>query len=174
MGGTTSFYKFPYPSGTDRLMDGDNAMQSLAETVESVLKGSGTGNQGPRVWTAQRAGTTPVSPDTWVGFIVLPLTGMPVGAVFVVGAQASMNSPLNGSFLQVRVVASAGGATFAPAGMYGVGQTAAAGGYHVMPSVVIVGTATAAAPSIQLEVFGNGGSNFNVLAPTWIWAVRIL
>ena len=37
MGGTTAKYGFPYPSGTDRLMDGDNAIQALAEKVEATL-----------------------------------------------------------------------------------------------------------------------------------------
>ena len=41
MGGTTPKYGLPYPSGTDRLMDGDNAIQALAEKVELVLGNSG-------------------------------------------------------------------------------------------------------------------------------------
>lgn len=38
MGGTTSPYGFPYPTGTDRVMDGDNAMQALAEAVDNHLE----------------------------------------------------------------------------------------------------------------------------------------
>jgi hypothetical protein len=35
MPGSTPKYEFPYPTGTDRVMDGDNAMQALAEAVEA-------------------------------------------------------------------------------------------------------------------------------------------
>jgi|SRR5262245_4127527 len=34
---TTPRYAFPYPAGTDRVMDGDNAMGSLAQAVEDAL-----------------------------------------------------------------------------------------------------------------------------------------
>lgn len=37
MGGTTANGKLPYPVGTDRVMDGDNAMQSLAEAVDGLV-----------------------------------------------------------------------------------------------------------------------------------------
>lgn len=37
MGGTTPILGFPYPTGSDRVMDGDNAIQALAEAVEDVL-----------------------------------------------------------------------------------------------------------------------------------------
>ena len=37
MGSQTPRYALPYPVGTDRVMDGDNAMQALAERVEAVL-----------------------------------------------------------------------------------------------------------------------------------------
>lgn len=37
MGGTTTTLKLPYPTGTDRVMDGDNAMQALAERVEARM-----------------------------------------------------------------------------------------------------------------------------------------
>lgn len=32
----TATYAIPYPVGTDRVMDGDNAMQAIAERVEAV------------------------------------------------------------------------------------------------------------------------------------------
>jgi hypothetical protein len=38
MGATTPKYAFPYPVGTDRVMDGDNAIQALAERVEAVMQ----------------------------------------------------------------------------------------------------------------------------------------
>lgn len=34
---TTPTYAIPYPIGTDRVMDGDNAMQAIAERVEAIL-----------------------------------------------------------------------------------------------------------------------------------------
>jgi len=37
MGSQTPKFAFPYPVGTDRVMDGDNAMQALAEKVESLF-----------------------------------------------------------------------------------------------------------------------------------------
>jgi microcystin-dependent protein len=37
MGSTTPVYAFPYPVGTDRVRDGDNAIEALAERVEAVL-----------------------------------------------------------------------------------------------------------------------------------------
>jgi hypothetical protein len=37
MGGITTNLKIPYPTGTDRVADGDNAMQSLAERVEARM-----------------------------------------------------------------------------------------------------------------------------------------
>jgi hypothetical protein len=40
MAGATPKYALPYPTGTDRVMDGDNAIQALAERVEAnVLTG---------------------------------------------------------------------------------------------------------------------------------------
>lgn len=37
MGATTPIFALPYPTGTDRVMDGDNAIQALAEKVELLL-----------------------------------------------------------------------------------------------------------------------------------------
>lgn len=37
MGGTTPKFGFPYPTGTDRVADGDNAIQALATKVEAEL-----------------------------------------------------------------------------------------------------------------------------------------
>lgn len=37
MAGTTPVLKLPYPTGTDRVADGDNAIQALAQRVETVL-----------------------------------------------------------------------------------------------------------------------------------------
>jgi len=37
MPSTTPKFAFPYPVGTDRVTDGDNAIQALAERVETIL-----------------------------------------------------------------------------------------------------------------------------------------
>jgi hypothetical protein len=37
MGGNTPYYGFPYPTGTDRVADGDNAIQSLATAIDIAL-----------------------------------------------------------------------------------------------------------------------------------------
>jgi hypothetical protein len=37
MTATTPRYAIPYPQGTDRVMDGENAMQAIAERVEAIL-----------------------------------------------------------------------------------------------------------------------------------------
>lgn len=41
MSGATATFAFPYPTGTDRVMDGDNAIQALAEAIEAKLKAFG-------------------------------------------------------------------------------------------------------------------------------------
>lgn len=40
MAGTTAAYGFPYPTGSDLVRNGDNAMQSLAQAVEDLLDGT--------------------------------------------------------------------------------------------------------------------------------------
>jgi len=40
MGGTTTPLAFPYPTGTDRVADGDNAIQALAEKVDDYFVGT--------------------------------------------------------------------------------------------------------------------------------------
>lgn len=37
MAGSTTKLALPYPTGTDRVMDGDNAMQALAERIEARM-----------------------------------------------------------------------------------------------------------------------------------------
>jgi hypothetical protein len=41
MSGATPTFGFPYPTGTDRVMDGDNAIEALARAIESVLVARG-------------------------------------------------------------------------------------------------------------------------------------
>lgn len=56
--GDTTTHGLPYPIGTDRVMDGDNAMQALAEAVDAAVW-AGTGAPGPPgVWVNVAATTT--------------------------------------------------------------------------------------------------------------------
>lgn len=49
--GSTTTHGLPYPVGTDRVMDGDNAMQALAEAVDAHLYGGGSAPAGaPGLW----------------------------------------------------------------------------------------------------------------------------
>lgn len=41
MGSQTTSWAIPYPVGTDRVMDGDNAIQALAERLDLLLGGTG-------------------------------------------------------------------------------------------------------------------------------------
>lgn len=63
MGSTTPSLAIPYPVGTDRVMDGDNAMQSLAERVDLLLGGTGgaTGGTAPVNAPGQWQAATPVN-----------------------------------------------------------------------------------------------------------------
>jgi hypothetical protein len=55
--GSTTANGLPYPVGTDRVMDGDNAIQALAEAIDAAALFAG--NTG--VLTAAAAGFTPAS-----------------------------------------------------------------------------------------------------------------
>lgn len=57
MGSQTTTWALPFPVGTDRVMDGDNAMQALAERVDLLLGGTGAPGGG---------GTpNPAAPGLW-------------------------------------------------------------------------------------------------------------
>src|SRR5262245_10664278 len=55
MGSQTATFKIPYPLGTDRVMDGDNAMQAIAEKVDALL---GPWQTFAPVWNAVSFSTT--------------------------------------------------------------------------------------------------------------------
>jgi len=71
MAGSTPVYGFPYPTGTDRVMDGDNAIAALAQAIEDRLA----------VWPPVRmqAGTSPAFPSINGG------TGQSLAMTFAVG-----------------------------------------------------------------------------------------
>lgn len=49
--GSSTAHGFPYPVGTDRVMDGDNAMQALAEQVDAQLyAGAAAPGSAPGLW----------------------------------------------------------------------------------------------------------------------------
>lgn len=51
--GSQTTHGFPYPVGTDRVMDGDNAIQALAQEIDDQLYGAAGGaTDGPGMWLA--------------------------------------------------------------------------------------------------------------------------
>lgn len=99
---TTPIFAIPYPVGTDRVMDGDNAMQALAERVETILAPTGTPLPYQNGWhdygsgyeaaTYQRIGRLVVlqglaSPagSTSLGICTLPPGFRPAGTVLASG-----------------------------------------------------------------------------------------
>lgn len=68
MPATTSGYKLPYPLGTDRLMDGDDQIRKLAQSVENMVQ-TGTVNITPSAVDT----TTTVTVTFPVAFSAAPL-----------------------------------------------------------------------------------------------------
>lgn len=68
MGSATTTFAVPYPVGTDRVMDGDNAMQAMAERLDLLLGGAGGASSGsmpanaPGMW--QTAAGMTICTDT--------------------------------------------------------------------------------------------------------------
>lgn len=83
MTGTTARLKIPYPQGTDRVMDGDNAMQTIAETLDGQAVGFVASSAGLVIPTASFTGLACTSlanvgggyNQTTGGFTV-PVTGI--------------------------------------------------------------------------------------------------
>lgn len=154
MGSTTTKYAFPYPIGTDRVMDGDNAIQALAQRVEDVMAGN-TGMT--RFWGMQRTQDDGFPGDGgWKGLLTLALTGLPVGGVVVAVSNLSVNcTTAAGTFVQNRITCTAGTAVpaspFARASIPGVQ-------WWTHLNVVCVITATGASPSITQEAMCSAGT----------------
>lgn len=83
--GATTTKGYPYPVGTDRVMDGDNAIQALAEAVDTHLGRTASGQAQVNIVT----GGTPVS--TAVTFPVGRFNAAPV-AVATVQTSAPQNN----------------------------------------------------------------------------------
>jgi len=76
MPGSTPDYGFPYPTGTDRVMDGDNAIEALARAVEDVFGGiiaiekpataTLTLTNGPVEVPGTRYDVTTTVPEIWI------------------------------------------------------------------------------------------------------------
>jgi len=152
MGSQTPFYAFPYPIGTDRVMDGDNAIQALAEKVESVL-GKGT-SPAARTWAAQRAINGSFGSGVWTGLISMTLTGCPVGAVVLVVSVLQISHSVVGGLMFSRLTSP--GATLAPAAQPYVNSGAVNTWQHNV--VLAVATVTTAAPTITQEAQTNTGT----------------
>lgn len=114
---------FPYPVGTDRVMDGDNAIQALAEAVDTKLgvAASGTFPAGSlATGTASIAVTFPagrftvapavmancVHPDSTVGILASSATGATLGVNqrTAAGAVVTTGNSRTGYWLAVQVV----------------------------------------------------------------------
>ena len=95
MPASTPLFGFPYPLGTDRVMDGDNAIGALARKVEDQLSGS--------------AGAVPGAPYR-----------SHAAAVFMDNALAA-----NGGIRQMAITFAAGRFTLAPVVMCSISSTAA-------------------------------------------------
>lgn len=95
----TPIYAIPYPAGTDRVMDGDDAMGSIATQVEAVL-GSyatwtpGVGQPGPVSFTANYAKYRNLA-GTVIGHADLAITsGGTAAALGVSGPPILTTAPL--------------------------------------------------------------------------------
>lgn len=154
----TPKYALPYPVGTDRVMDGDNAMQALAERVEAVL---GTG----RVWTAKQGNPVPVPVNAWTVVVEPVLTGCPIGSLVVVSGVVVIT---NGTGC---LVSAAVGATGGTVQQSFPRSSCPAGGYVAVPVVSLL-TVTAANPTAQLSVNVSAGSPY-IDSETHLTAWRI-
>jgi hypothetical protein len=70
MPSTTPLFGFPYPVGTDRVTDGDNAIEALARGVETQLSGGGATVSSPYRMHANQATITNPASNTGVTLAV--------------------------------------------------------------------------------------------------------
>jgi len=154
MSGATSFYALPYPTDTDLVSQGDEAIQALAERVETILKGSGAA---PRVWSISRptGGGTNFSPGAWVGSITLTLTGCPVGALVALFASQSVSTDTAGATVKAKLWSENSTMTVAP----DTTSMIINGGAGLWMNLVTfgIGTVTTASPAVSAGCFVNSG-----------------
>jgi hypothetical protein len=149
-------------------MDGDNAIQALAQKVEDTLKGTGTSSA--RVWSAKNGVGGVFGAAAWTAFCSVTLTGAPVGAVVALLASAGMSPTTATALAQVRLVSA--GATIVPSlAAPKVNQNA--GNFWSNLAVFGLATITVAAPTVNVEGYVNTGT-VNVDAETHIIALRIV
>ena len=130
----TTPHGYPYPVGTDRLMDGDNAIQALAEAVDSKL---GVAAAGSVAYPAGGAGITSVT-------VTFPAGRFTVAPVVVVTST------------HPGVIAATPTPTATAATIYGQGKDAAgndinmpsnrAAWWHALQTTATAATTTAAPP----------------------------
>ena len=167
MGSTTPKYAFPYPIGTDRVMDGDNAIQALAERVEAVLAGTGSGGN---AWSVRQGAGGVFGANAWTPILSIALTSCPIGAVVAVLASAGLSTTTATAVAQARLTSA--GATIAPAG---AAPKTNQSGANLWSNIAVFGlaTVTAAAPTINLEGFVNTGTA-NVDLESHMIAIRVI
>lgn len=83
MAGQTTSLKIPYPTGTDRVADGDNAMQALAERIEARMPWGVLGRAASAAPNNGIAGEAPITA------LSLPVT---VGAGRVIHIWAALSN----------------------------------------------------------------------------------
>lgn len=90
--GSQTAHGFPYPVGTDRVMDGDNAIQALAEKIDTLLAGMLV--QGGAIPAASGTATS------WSGSVTFPepFAATPLAVVITgVSSSATVVWMLNGT-----------------------------------------------------------------------------
>jgi hypothetical protein len=154
MAGTTPTYSWPYPTGTDRVADGDNAIQALAVAIENSFKGT-------RGWGARFATPAGFPGDSsWRPLVANQLTGIPIGSVVACMGNATLSpSTAPGTYMQISFtnstgLAHTGGLTAPPVAKM---QSTVANSY-VNLTVFDLFVVTGANPTVALYGFANGGT----------------
>ena len=164
--GTTPKYAFPYPEGTDRVTDGDNAMGTLAQAVEDTMK---TARYWATLKTGNGTGNSPWAAGQWYPVCTLVCTGAPVGAVLLALGNVEMVNSTVASNMMARWTNT--GVTSA----VGAQQNAVSeslNGYIVHTPLEGIFTVTTANPTINLDAQASGGATASGMSSLFV--VRIV
>jgi hypothetical protein len=96
MPASTPLYGLPYPTGTDRVMDGDNAIGALADAVESLVHGSTS----PLVPIFQRSSapfTVPLTTEAGIPSTLVTLPTVPAGLGYTAAIWAQWDVNITGA-----------------------------------------------------------------------------
>jgi hypothetical protein len=163
MAGTTPKYGFPYPTGTDRVADGDNAIQALALKIEQTV-GATNG------WSMQRGSTDGFAGDsTWKALHSLPCTGCGVARLVLVLAFTNLSNFTSGVYVQTQIT-SPDVSAVGPGSMISKDQSA--GAFWFSQAVGYLCITNAANPVFTVMGLSNGGAP-SVEAQSSIIAFRI-